>query len=202
MHSNQSSEYPLCCKKGGGKWLMHIWIKVQLKDAALSYSCYSSIRSWNTHFAEGKREEVLDESHPFFCIFLAVHVDQLWNYKIKREITWLIARMSLISVNLGRKILIGRELVKISHTTWGQFESFFSWWTIIQLFLEREIFTLLTVTFCNWSHCFILHGIYIFVGWKQLFTSLQVVHIFKTVSFLKQIFTQLFCRALCASTFQ
>ena len=42
----------------GGKWLMHIWIKVQLKDAAPSYSCYSSIRSWNTPFQRGKKIKV------------------------------------------------------------------------------------------------------------------------------------------------
>lgn len=51
----------------GGKWLMHIWIKVQLKDAAHSYSCYSSIRSWNTPSQRGKKEEgVL----PYFYILL------------------------------------------------------------------------------------------------------------------------------------
>lgn len=114
MHSNQSSEYPLCCKKGGGKWLMHIWIKVQLKDAALSYSCYSSIRSRNTPFPEGKREELLDS-------------------------LGLIAQMNMISVHFGVKILIERELVKVSQTAWSQFDCFFytKWSLSCLVFSER-----------------------------------------------------------------
>lgn len=66
-HSNQSFEYPLCYKEG--KWLMHIWIKVQLKDVALSYGCYSSIKSSNTSF---QRQKKVAHSYFFLCEWLFV----------------------------------------------------------------------------------------------------------------------------------
>lgn len=77
-HSNQSFEYPLCFKRG--KWLMHIWIKVQLKVAALSYGCYSSIRSWNTPFQREKKEGNTQSFLHYFHIFLWMDTEELSGY--------------------------------------------------------------------------------------------------------------------------